>query len=224
MQLFSFLAAPFARRSAKSNAGTALSIPRPPEPELDPAPQPAEDAQQDPQQVAEQLLGRLQPLWLSRQGLDMDVRFQMGRMLWEGLYPSGQDRLPYGSQVMQTVSQRLGICRPDLHRMVKLAREYTDLAAFQAQHPGVTTWDGVKKALAQTKPAQAGSPKRKPTDPAKVVWRRIDKGLKALKQDLASVPHSTKPQDAAKRESAFQSVGAAFQKLLVDRTVTSENR
>lgn len=180
---------------------------------------------QDAQQLTERLLGQLQPLWLQRQGLDMEVRFQMGRMLWEGLYPSGQDRLPYGSQVMNTVSQRLGICRPDLHRMVKLAREYKDLAAFKAQHPGVTTWDGVKKVLAAKKPAQADSTQCKPTDPSKAIWRRIDKKLFALKADLVSVPHGTKQEHVEQRQAEFQAVREEFEKLLLNgTTVTSDSR
>jgi hypothetical protein len=185
--------------------------------------EPAAPQTEDPQQVAEQLLGRIQPLWLKRHGLDMEVRFQMGKMLWEGLYPSGQDRLPYGSQVMNTVSQRLGICRPDIHRMVKLVRVYKDLATFQAQHLDVTTWDGVKKLLAQ-KPVKAGPSKRKPADPSKTIWKQIDKGLAALKTHLTSMPNSAKKEDAEKRKPEFQAVREEFNKLLSNETVTADNR
>ena len=174
-------------------------------------------------EVAEQLLGHMQPLWFSRQGLDMEVRFQMGKLLWEGLYPSGQDRLPYGSQVMNTVSQRLGICRPDLHRMVKLACEYKDLATFQAQYPDVSTWDGVKKVLAKEKPAQADSSRRNSTDPAKAILKQIDKALSTLKTHLTSVPNSLKREDVEKRQTLFQAVREEFDKLLLNgTTVTSD--
>jgi len=221
MRFVTVLASAFSLLRPKSKKATDLPPERQSEPELDSAVQPVQDAQQ----VAELLLGRLQPLWLQRHGLDMEVRFQMGKMLWEGLYPSGQDRLPYGSQVMNTVSQRLGICRPDLHRLVKLAREYKDLAAFQAQHPDVTTWDGVKKLLAQTKPAQAGSSKRKPKDPTKAIWQQIDKSLAALKTHLTSLPQGAKKEDAEKRQPEFQAVREKFDALLSNgTTVTSDSR
>jgi hypothetical protein len=185
----------------------------------------ADQQEQNAQTVAEQLLGRMQSLWLKRQGLDMEVRFQMGRMLFERLYPSGQDRLPYGVQVMNTVSQRLGICRPDLHRMVKLVRVYNDLATFQAQHPDVTTWDGTKQVLAARKPAQAGSSKRKPADPSKAIWKQIDKTLAALQTHLGSMPQGTKKEDAEKRQPEFQAVGEKFNTLLSNGTsVTSDSR
>lgn len=221
MGLMTILSGAFNRLRRRKRRKGSDEPPGPLQPELNLAVQQEKDAQT----VAEQLLGRLQPLWLQRHGLDMEVRFQMGRMLWEGLYPSGQDRLPYGSQVMNTLSQRLGVCRPDLHRMVKLAREYKDLTTFQAQHPDVTTWDGVKKLLAHTKPAQASSSKRKPKDPTKAIWKQIDKGLAALKTHLASMPQGAKKEDAEKRQPEFQAIREKFNKLLSNgATVTSDSR
>jgi hypothetical protein len=188
--------------------------------------QPTGTSTTQPEQVAQtmvdQLLGRLQPLWLDRHGLDLEVRFQTGRALLEGLYPSGKERLPYGTQVMNEVGKVLAISRPDLHRMVKFAREFKDLATFQAQHPGVTTWDGVKKVLAANKPVQAGSSTRKPPHPSLSVWKQIDKTLEALKAKLASMPQGSKQEDAAKRLSEFQAIREEFNKLLSNGAVTSD--
>jgi len=174
--------------------------------------------------MAERLLGQLQPLWLKRHGLDLEVRFETGRTLLGELYSSDLERLPYGRQVMNRVSKGLGLCQPDLHRMVKFARTFKDLASFRAQHPDVTTWDGVKKVLPKTKAAQATSSSRNPKDPSKAIWQRIDKQLSALKADLTSVPQGSKKEDAEKREPIFQAVKEEFQKLLANGSVTSEVR
>jgi len=231
MRFFSVLTHPLSLlgRKAKQAVNPPVQDERPQESVPDPAPAQVERPQEsqpepiapqkdDAQQLAGQLLGRLEPLWQKRQGLDMEVRFEMGRMLWEGLYPSGQDRLPYGGQVMNTVSQRLGISPPDLHRMVKFARSYENLAVFKAQHPGVASWDGVKKAIAQPKPAKAGSAKREPKDATKAFWKGFDKKLEALKQDLSSVPQGAKKEDAEKRQPAFQAVREKFIELLSNGT------
>jgi hypothetical protein len=229
MRFLSILARPLSllKRKAKQAAEPLPQDERPQESEPDPAPAQVErpqESQPDPvpttpqkddaQQLAEQLLGQLQPLWLKRQGLDTEVRFEMGRMLLERLYPSGQDRLPYGGQVMKQVSKGLGISPPDLHRMVKFARSYDDLASFKAQYPDVASWDGVKKAIAQPKPAKADSAKRKPEDASKTFWKRFDKTVDALKQELSSAPKGLKKEDAKKRKPAFEVVREKFNKLL----------
>jgi hypothetical protein len=174
------------------------------------------------QKLADQLVGLLLPLWLKRHRLDLEVRFETGRALLEGLYPSGKERLPYGGQVMNDVGKALALSPPDLHRMVKFAREFKDLATFQAQHPGVTSWDRVKKILAGNKPVQAGSSKRKPIHPSKLFWKQFDKGLATLKAKLASVPAGSKKEDAEKRMSEFQAVQEQFSKLLSHGAVTSD--
>jgi len=179
---------------------------------------------QHAQAMTDQLLRRMQPLWLSRHGLDMEVRFKMGRMLWEGLYPSGQDRLPYGSQVMNDVSRGLGICRPDLHRMVKLAREFKDLAAFRAQHPDVTNWDGVKKVLAKMGKANADSSNQSPIDPARVFLKNTHRTLDTLLTNSEKVPSGINPDDGAKCLRKAEAVVEKLRKLLsTDSIATHDN-
>jgi len=223
MRLVTLIAEAFFRlRPNRGNGTEPLPGQSQPQQQSRPAPKPAVQQTQDAQQLADQLLGRMKPLWLQRHGLDMEVRFKMGRMLFGGLYPSGQERLPYGGQVMKQVSKGLGISPPDLHRMVKFAREFKDLATFQAQHPGVTSWDGVKKVLATMNPAKAGPSKRSPQDPTKTIWKQIDKTLTALKTHLSSVPQGTKREDAEKRQSEFEAVKEKFNTLLsTGTTVTS---
>jgi hypothetical protein len=178
--------------------------------------------EQTAQKTTDQLLGLLQPLWLNRHKLDLEVRFQTGRALLEGLYPSGKERLEYGTQVMNEVGKVLAISRLDFHRMVKFAREFKTLATFQTQHPGVTTWDGVKKVLATTKPVQAGSSKRNPPHSSKSVWKQIDKPLATLKATLTSMPQGLKKADVQRRQSEFQAIGEEFNKLLSNGVVTSD--
>jgi len=222
MRLVTLIAGAFFKlRPNRGNGTEPLKGQNQPQQQSRPDPKPAVQQTEEAQQVAEQLLGRMKPLWLKRHGLDMEVRIQMGRMLVERLY-SGQERLPYGSQVMKRVSTGLGISPPDLHRMVKFAREFKDLTTFKAQHPGVTSWDGVKKVLATMNPAKAGSSKGAPQDPTKAIWKRIDKKLTALKADLASVPQGTKKEDAEKRQSEFEAVKEKFNTLLSNgKSVTS---
>jgi hypothetical protein len=173
--------------------------------------------------VADELLEHLLPLSNSRHDLDLDVRHQMGGILKEGLYPSGQKRLPYGSQVMGDVSEGLGMARTDLHRMVKFHREFPTLAAFKAKHPGVTTWDGVKKVLATTGKAKANSSKRLPTDPALAIWKQIDKQKDALLASFALVPKGSKKEYAEERLPQFQAVSEKFKELLSTCSTDTQN-
>jgi hypothetical protein len=173
------------------------------------------------QQVAEQLLEHLKPLWLSRHRLDLEVRFQTGRALLERLYPAGQERLPYGSQTMLLVSQQLRIAKPDLHRHVKWAREYVSLDNFKAKHPDVTSWDSVKKVLGTTSKAKADSSNQKPTDPVQVFLKNTHRTLDTLLSNSAKVPEGIKPGESAK---CIQKAEAAFEKLRVSLSaVTSDN-
>jgi len=183
------------------------------------------DAQQgrDAQTVADQLLRRMLPLWLSRHGLDLSVRHQMGMILKEGLYSSDKKRLPYGGQVMKHVSKALGMSQPDLHRMVKFSREFLTLADFKGKHPSVTTWDGVKKVLTTTGKAKATSSKSHPTDPALAIWDKIDKQRDALMATLALVPQDSKQEYAQERQPKFQAVVEKFQKLLPNSSTVTQN-
>jgi hypothetical protein len=183
------------------------------------------DAQQgrDAQTVADQLLGRMLPLWLSRQSLDLNVRHQMGTILKEGLYPPDQKRLPYGGQVMKHVSKALEMSQPNLHQMVKFSREFLTLADFKAKHPSVTTWDGVKKVLATTSKAKATSSKSHPTDPALAIWTKFDKQRDAIMDTLASVPQGSKQEYAQERQSRVQAIVEEFQKLLSNNSTVTQN-
>jgi len=182
----------------------------------------ATQPEQPAQKMADQLLGLLQPLWLNRHGLDLEVRHKTGRALLEGLYPSGKERLSYGGQVMKQVSKALATSPPDLHRMVKFAREFKDLATFRAKNPGVTTWEGVKEVIATIKPVQAGGSTRKPIDPVKSFWKQIDKPLATLHANLALMPQGLKKEDVEKRQSEAQAICEGLNKLLSNGALTSD--
>jgi len=112
----------------------------------------------DPNEVADELAGQIQPLLQSVDAVELEKRHQIGCILNARLKPAGQKRLAYGGKVMERLAEVLDTSRPSLGRMCQFATKYPTLADFQAQHPDVKTWTQARQALVKPKAASQSSP------------------------------------------------------------------
>jgi len=106
----------------------------------------------DPNTIANELAAAIKPLLESLDSLELGSRHEIGVILASRLKPAGQ-RLTYGGKVMEKLAGVLDISRSNLNRMCQFAVQFPTLADFEAKHPNVKTWSGVKEAL--VKPTSA---------------------------------------------------------------------
>jgi len=161
----------------------------------------------DPMAIASELAGVVRPLLESHSKSELDTRHKVGTHLNSRLKPAGQKRLPYGGKVMKHLSEILNISRSVLDRMCQFARQYQTLADFEAAHPDVKTWDGVKKALVKPRPAT-----QRPKDQTVVFWKQSARTLSNLLERVVKAPEGS---DATLVKECFEKSQALAEKLHV---------
>jgi hypothetical protein len=140
------------------------------------------------EQLAE-AISKLVELWTPHHREGLTVRHETGRMLNQLISPPSV-RQDYGANVLERVSEQIGVSRSELSRMRKFAEAIPDLEAFRRDHSECTTWTKVKAHLATIDAkGQPVSKKKRVTSPSKGVCRSINalkKKVKGVKSNLTT--------------------------------------
>ena len=120
----------------------------------------------------------LRDLWFPHRRRDLEVRYQMGKLLNDKL---GRPtvRQSYGLGTIERVSRELELDKSDISRMRRFAAKYSSFEAFEKQQPDATCWTKVRSLIAT---------ERYPNGPSdsRALWgllRSVKSSIKAISRD-----------------------------------------
>jgi len=103
----------------------------------------------------EQFIKDLAALWQSRNQLDLEVRWIMGKRLNDRLGGPDQ-RQAHGEQTIKKLSKEVDIRESDISRMRNFASLFESVEVFRKMHPNDNTWTKVKALLPRAAATRSG--------------------------------------------------------------------
>jgi len=153
---------------------------------------------------------KLVELWAPHHREGLTVRYETGCTLNQLIGPPSV-RQDYGANVLERVSEQIGVSRSELSRMRKFAEAIPDLEAFHRDHSECTTWTKVKTHLATIDAkGQPVSREAKATLPTKGVCRSIN----ALKKKVKEVESNLTTKDRKRVITALKDLAQAMRDAL----------
>jgi hypothetical protein len=107
------------------------------------------------EQEFDQRFNPLAEQWQAQDKRGLEMRFALGVLLNEHIGPP-TTRTKRGQGVVAKVSESLKTNKFEVSRVRNFANKFKSIADFVEQHPGVTTWSGVKGLLPRLKSQEEG--------------------------------------------------------------------
>jgi len=172
--------------------------------------------------LADQLLHKLEKLWGKRDAMDLEVRYQVGRLLKDKL-GNRKLRQPYGKGIFTKIAERLGTSRSELTRLRQFAEKFPSLDEFKAKHADASTWKKVKELLPARASTKKAASSGSETGAATVTGRALVKQLvRTLEKatGLSSKVEKLESQDLLTIQQALKALGAEAKRLMSLLVVT----
>jgi hypothetical protein len=147
-------------------------------PETAPETTPPQAVKPPDAQLEDQVIDKVFEIWKSDRRNHLRARHEMGRVLNDH-YGDPSQRQNRGKKTLEKAAARLGITPSEVSRMRRFANHFESFEDFEALHPGVETWTGVKEILPKLNPTRSSQGNSAP--------RRDGSNLTAVTRSLGSL-------------------------------------